>query len=99
EVLLSGGVADALDLAKEDAKTVARYDTASYTRPDGWSKVSRGKAGMYTGHARALGKQLLLARRVWGGGGGVPRGPPRRRRAWGIRAAPPQTRTGGGTGG
>jgi hypothetical protein len=63
-VLLGGGVADALDLAKEDAKTVARYDTAAYVRPDGWGKVARGKAGMYTGHARALGKQLLLARRL-----------------------------------
>src|SRR5262249_28010151 len=36
EVLLSGGVADALDLGKEDPKTVARYDTRGYTRPDGW---------------------------------------------------------------
>ncbi len=64
QVLLSGGVADALDLSKEDARTVARYDTAQYTRPDGWSKVNRGKQGMYTGHAKALGKQLLLARRL-----------------------------------
>jgi hypothetical protein len=64
QVLLSGGVADALDLSKEDPKTVALYDTRQYTTPDGWSKVSRGKAGMYTGHAKALGKQLLLARRL-----------------------------------
>src|SRR5207253_7281302 len=64
QVLLSGGVADALDLSKEDPKTVARYDTRGYTRPDGWSKVARGRAGMYTGHARALGRQLLLARRL-----------------------------------
>jgi hypothetical protein len=63
-VLLSGGVADALDLSKENPKTVARYDTRDYARPDGWSKVARGRAGMYTGHARALGKQLLLARRL-----------------------------------
>jgi hypothetical protein len=63
-VLLSGGVADALDLSKEDPKTVARYDTSGYARPDGWDKVSRGKAGFYTGHARAIGKQLLLARRL-----------------------------------
>jgi hypothetical protein len=63
-VLLSGGVADALDLAKENPKTVARYDTRDHARPDGWSKVARGRAGMYTGHARALGKQLLLARRL-----------------------------------
>src|SRR5262249_47530342 len=64
QVLLSGGVADALDLSKEDPKTVEKYDTQAYTRPDGWSKVARGRAGMYTGHARALGKQLLLARRL-----------------------------------
>src|SRR5262249_61307542 len=64
QALLSGGVADALDLSKEDPKTVALYDTRQYTTPDGWSKVSRGKAGMYTGHAKALGKQLLLARRL-----------------------------------
>jgi hypothetical protein len=64
QVLLSGGVADALDLAKEDAATVARYDTEQYVRADGWSKANRGKQGMYTGHARALGKQLLMARRL-----------------------------------
>jgi uncharacterized protein (DUF1501 family) len=64
QVLLSGGVADALDLSKEDPKTVARYDTSGYARPDGWDKVSRGKAGFYTGHAKAIGKQLLLARRL-----------------------------------
>jgi hypothetical protein len=64
QVLLSGGVADALDLSREDPKVVARYDTRAYTRPDGWSKVARGRVGFYTGHARALGKQLLLARRL-----------------------------------
>lgn len=64
QVLLTGGVADALDLSNEDPKTLARYDTASYTRPDGWSKANRGKQGMYTGHARALGWQLLMARRL-----------------------------------
>lgn len=64
QVILSGGVANALDLSREDKKTLARYDTAEHTRPDGWSSVARGKAGMYTGHAKALGKQLLLARRL-----------------------------------
>lgn len=57
QVLLSGGVADALDLTKEDSRTLARYDTAAYTRPDGWSKAARGKAGMYTGHA-SVGKTV-----------------------------------------
>jgi uncharacterized protein (DUF1501 family) len=64
QVLLSGGVADALDLSKEDPRVVARYDTATYTRPDGWSKAARGRAGMYNGHAKAIGKQLLMARRL-----------------------------------
>lgn len=64
QVLLGGGVADALDLRLEDARTLARYDTRQYVRRDGWSKAARGKAGMYTGHAQAIGKQLLLARRL-----------------------------------
>lgn len=64
QVLLGGNVAKALDLSLEDSTTVARYDTRQYESRDGWSKVARGRAGMYTGHARALGKQLLLARRL-----------------------------------
>ncbi len=64
QMLLSGGVANALDLSKEDKKTLDRFDTSRYTRPDGWNKVSRGKAGMYSGHAKAIGRQLLLARRL-----------------------------------
>src|SRR5207237_882899 len=64
QVLLSGGVADALDLSREDPATVARYDTRRYDRADGWRKAKRGQAGMYSGHARALGKPLLLARRL-----------------------------------
>jgi uncharacterized protein (DUF1501 family) len=64
QVLLSGRVADAFDLNKEDAKTVARYDTARFTRPDNWSTAARGKRGYYTGQARSIGKLLLLARRL-----------------------------------
>ena len=64
QVLLSGDVAKALDLTREDAQTIAAYDTAQYVRKDGWSKAQRGKQGMYTGHAKAIGKQLLLARRL-----------------------------------
>lgn len=64
QVLLSGGVADALDLAKEDARTVELYDTAPLARADGWAKTNRGKKGMYSGYAKTLGKQLLLARRL-----------------------------------
>jgi len=64
EVLLSGGVAEALDLTKESKATLAAYETRQYAKADGWSKVKRGKEGMYTGHARALGRQLLMARRL-----------------------------------
>ncbi|MBL8797598.1 MAG: DUF1501 domain-containing protein [Planctomycetia bacterium] len=64
QLLLSGGVAEALDLTREDAKTLARYDTAKYARPDGWSKAARGKKGYYTGQAKSIGKLLLLARRL-----------------------------------
>ena len=70
EVLLSGGVAKALDLSLEDPATIARYDTTVHSRGDAWNKVRRGKAGMYTGHAKALGKQLLLARRMCEAGAG-----------------------------
>lgn len=70
QVLLGGGVADALDLSLEDARTLARYDTAQYARADGWSKARRGQQGMYDGHARAIGRQLLLARRMIEAGSG-----------------------------
>ena len=64
EVLLSGSVADALDLSREDPKVVAKYDTAPFAAADGWEKARRGKKGYYTGHARTIGKALLLARRL-----------------------------------
>ena len=64
EVLLNGGVANALDLSQEDQATVDRYDTSGHARDDGWSRVQRGRRGYYTGHARTLGKLLLMARRL-----------------------------------
>lgn len=64
QLLLSGGVADALDLTHEDPETLARYDTSRYVRADGWSKVSRGKRGYYSAQAGTIGKLLLLARRL-----------------------------------
>lgn len=63
QVLLTGGVADALDLDTENPKTIARYDTAQFA-DDRWRKARRGAQGMYEGHARAIGKQLLMARRL-----------------------------------
>jgi hypothetical protein len=58
-----GGVASAFDLAKEDPKTIARYDTAPLVRPDQisrkWNNYPR-----YVDNAKSLGKLLLLARRL-----------------------------------
>ncbi|MBL8795921.1 MAG: DUF1501 domain-containing protein [Planctomycetia bacterium] len=64
QLLLSTQVADAFDLRQEDPQVVARYDTAKYARPDGWSKANRGKRGYYNGQAKSIGKLLLLARRL-----------------------------------
>lgn len=64
EMLLSGGVAEALDLSREDSKTLAAYDTSRFVQSHNWDKVNRGKKGFYTGHAKSLGKLLLLARRL-----------------------------------
>ncbi len=64
EVLLSGRVADALDLTKEDQRVVDRYDTARFVRSHNWASSARGRRGYYTGHAKSIGKMLLLARRL-----------------------------------
>src|SRR5262249_56320635 len=64
EVLLSGRIADALALSREDPRLVNRYDTSRYAAADNWSSARRGQRGYYTGHARSLGKLLLLARRL-----------------------------------
>jgi len=64
EVLLSGAVATALDLSREDPKVLAKYDTAQYVASHNWTRAARGKKGYYTGHAKSMGKALLLARRL-----------------------------------
>jgi hypothetical protein len=58
-----GGVADAFDLAKEDPRVLARYDTAPLVRPE---NISRrwNNYNHYVDHAKSLGKLLLLARRL-----------------------------------
>lgn len=58
-----GGVARAFDLAQEDPKTVARYDTAPLVRPD---QISRkwNNYNNYVDNAKTLGKLLLLSRRL-----------------------------------
>ncbi len=57
------GVADAFDLAKEDPKVIARYDTAPLVNPNGINKKWNNHK-KYADHARTLGKLLLLARRL-----------------------------------
>jgi len=64
EVLLGGGVSNALDLSREDAKTLAMYDTSQYDGGTRWNKVKRGKAGLYNAQANTIGKLLLQARRL-----------------------------------
>lgn len=60
------GVSDAFDLSKEDASTVARYDTSSYVRETAYTDKSNGAKARrwYQTNALTLGKQLLLARRL-----------------------------------
>lgn len=67
--LLLGGVADAFDLSREDARTVARYDTAPLVRPDTIDKKWKNYNN-YVDNAKALGKLMLLARRLCERGAG-----------------------------
>ncbi|MBL8796522.1 MAG: DUF1501 domain-containing protein [Planctomycetia bacterium] len=61
--LVLRGVAEAFDLAKEDPRTIARYDTAPLVRLDAIRK-NLGNYKYYVDHARSVGKLLLLARRL-----------------------------------
>ena len=64
EVLLSGHVANALDLSREDPRIVAQYDTSRYVPAHEWRSAQRGMRGYYTGAAKSIGKLLLMARRL-----------------------------------
>jgi hypothetical protein len=61
--VLLGGVAGAFDLSREAAKTVARYDTAPLVRPEAIDKKWRNYNN-YVDNAKALGRLMLLARRM-----------------------------------
>src|SRR5262249_41253400 len=61
--IIAGGIADAFDLAKEHPRVVARYDTAPLVRPENINKKWRNYNN-YVDNAKALGKLLLLARRL-----------------------------------
>jgi uncharacterized protein (DUF1501 family) len=67
--LLGGGLADAFDLSKEDPKLVDRYDTAPLVRPESIRKVWNNHKN-YADNAKALGKLMLLARRLCERGAG-----------------------------
>jgi hypothetical protein len=66
---LLGGVSDAFDLAKEDPRLVARYDTVHLLPKDKISPQWRNREH-YADHAASLGKLLLLARRLCERGAG-----------------------------
>jgi hypothetical protein len=59
EIILRGA-ADALDLSREPAKTIARYDTAGLVPPI----KKQFSSSNYLDHGKTLGKLLLLARRL-----------------------------------
>jgi uncharacterized protein (DUF1501 family) len=60
---LLGGAAEAFDLSHENARVVERYDTAPLVRPENinrrWNNYNN-----YVDNAKALGKLMLLARRL-----------------------------------
>jgi uncharacterized protein (DUF1501 family) len=60
---LMGAAGEAFDLAKESDRTVARYDTAPLVRHENISKKWNNHKN-YADNAKALGKLLLLARRL-----------------------------------
>lgn len=60
---ISGSVADAFDLSKENPETIRRYDTFPLFRPEDISRRWNNHRN-YVDNARSLGKLLLLARRL-----------------------------------
>jgi hypothetical protein len=67
--MLLGGAADAFDLAKEDPKLVAKYDTTPLVKVDAIDKKWKNHKN-YADNAQSLGKLLLLARRLCERGAG-----------------------------
>lgn len=64
--VLMRGIADAFDLAKEDPRTVARYDTSHLFRMEDWHKGGKHYNNLRNQSrvTNLLGKQMLLARRL-----------------------------------
>ncbi len=65
--VITGGIRDAFDLSKEDPALVARYDTSAFKIPK-W--LQKKKSNVPAQSPVALGKQMLLARRLVEGGCG-----------------------------
>jgi hypothetical protein len=65
DVILKG-VADAFDLAKEEKRTLERYDTSQFLNEQDYTDKTNGRAPRrrYQYHAQSLGHLLLLARRL-----------------------------------
>ena len=61
--ILLGDVANAFDLSKEPARTIAQYDTAPLVRPEKINKKWNNHKH-YSDNAKTVGKLLLLARRL-----------------------------------
>ncbi len=61
--LLTGGLAEAFDLDREDPRLRDRYDTAPLVRPEAISQRWKNYNN-YVDNAKSLGKLLLLARRL-----------------------------------
>jgi uncharacterized protein (DUF1501 family) len=63
--VILGGVGEAFDLEKEDPRTLARYDTARFAPPEKATRKGTKNAVKIPGFSPvALGKQMLLARRL-----------------------------------
>ena len=63
--VILGGITDAFDLSKEDKKNIARYDTKQFDPGDAWkSKGTKNAKKIPAFSPVALGKQMLLARRL-----------------------------------
>ncbi len=59
--VITGGVSEAFDLSREDPNLVSRYDTGAMTIP---KKVAKKKSNVPRQSPIALGKQMLMARRL-----------------------------------
>jgi len=60
---LTGGISDAFDITKEDAKLIERYDTSKLMNVEKIRKVWNNRP-RYQNHVNNLGKLMLLARRL-----------------------------------